>query len=44
MIDALPAFNEFPEDALSDLAGRVRLVSLRPGEPIFRQGDRPTAF
>ena len=22
----------------------MRLVSLRPGEPIFRQGDRPTAF
>ena len=44
MIDALPAFSELPEDILSDLAGRVRLVSLRPGEPIFRQGDRPTAF
>ena len=44
MIDALPAFDELPEDVLSDLAGRVRLVSLRPGEPIFRQGDRPTAF
>jgi CRP-like cAMP-binding protein/Zn-dependent protease len=44
MIDALPAFNELPEDALSDLAGRVRLVAFRPGEPVFRQGDRPTAF
>ena len=29
---------------MSDLAGRVRLVTYCPGEPIFRQGDRPTAF
>jgi CRP-like cAMP-binding protein/Zn-dependent protease len=44
LIDALPAFDDLPEDVLSDLAGRVRLRPLRPGEPIFRQGDRPTAF
>jgi CRP-like cAMP-binding protein/Zn-dependent protease len=44
MIDALPAFDELPEDVLSDLAGRVRLVACRPGEPVFRQGDRPTDF
>jgi CRP-like cAMP-binding protein/Zn-dependent protease len=44
MIDALPAFDELSGDVLSDLAGRVRLASYRPGEPIFRQGDRPTAF
>jgi CRP-like cAMP-binding protein len=44
MIDALPAFDELPEDVLSDLAGRVRLVGVRPGAPVFRQGDRPDAF
>ena len=43
-IDALPAFDELEDGVLSDLAGRVRLVSVRPGEPIFRQGDRPTDF
>ncbi len=43
-IDALPAFDELEDGVLSDLAGRVRLVSYRPGEPIFRQGDRPTDF
>ena len=44
MIDALPAFDELPADTLSDLAGRVRLVSFRPGAAVFRQGDRPVAF
>ena len=44
MIDALPAFDELPEDVLSDLAGRIRLVAVRPGQPIFRQGDRADAF
>jgi len=44
LIDALPAFDDLPEDVLSDLAGRVRLRIMRPGEPIFRQGDRPNAF
>jgi putative peptide zinc metalloprotease protein len=44
LIDALPAFDDLPEELLSDLAGRVRLRVLRPGEPIFRQGDRPDAF
>jgi CRP-like cAMP-binding protein/Zn-dependent protease len=44
MIDALPAFDELPNDVLSDLAGRVRLIACRPGEPVFRQGDRPTDF
>jgi CRP-like cAMP-binding protein len=29
---------------LSDLAGRVSLRRLPAGKPIFRQGDRPTAF
>jgi putative peptide zinc metalloprotease protein len=44
LIDALPAFDDVPEEVLSDLAGRVRLRILHPGEPIFRQGDRPDAF
>jgi CRP-like cAMP-binding protein/Zn-dependent protease len=44
LIDELPAFDDLPEDVLSDLAGRVRLRMLHPGEPVFRQGDRPTAF
>ena len=44
LIDELPAFDDLPEDVLSDLAGRIRLRILNPGEPIFRQGDRPDAF
>jgi CRP-like cAMP-binding protein/Zn-dependent protease len=44
LIDALPAFDDLPEDVLSDLAGRIGLRILNPGEPIFRQGDRPDAF
>jgi len=44
LIDAMPAFDDLPEDVLSDLAGRVRLRIVRPGEPVFRQGDRPDAF
>ncbi len=44
LIDALPAFDDLPEEVLSDLAGRVRLRILHAGEPVFRQGDRPDAF
>ena len=44
LIDALPAFDDLPEDVLSDVAGRIRLRIVNPGEPIFRQGDRPDAF
>jgi CRP-like cAMP-binding protein/Zn-dependent protease len=44
LIDALPAFDDLPEEVLSDLAGRVRLRILHTGEPVFRQGDRPDAF
>ena len=44
LIDELPAFDDLPEDVLSDLAGRVRLRILHVGEPIFRQGDQPDAF
>jgi CRP-like cAMP-binding protein/Zn-dependent protease len=44
LIDGLPAFDDLPEEVLSDLAGRVRLRILHAGEPVFRQGDRPDAF
>ena len=44
MIDALPAFEDLPAEILSDLAGRVRLRTVRPGQPVFRQGDRASAF
>jgi CRP-like cAMP-binding protein/Zn-dependent protease len=44
LIDALPAFDDLPEEVLSDLAGRVRLRILHTGEPVFRQGDQPDAF
>lgn len=44
LIDALPAFDDLPVETLNDLAGRVTLRTLRPLQPIFRQGDRPTAF
>lgn len=44
LIDALPAFDDLPVEILNDLAGRVTLRRVRTGQPIFRQGDRPTAF
>ncbi|HSJ50983.1 MAG TPA: cyclic nucleotide-binding domain-containing protein [Actinomycetota bacterium] len=44
MIDALPVFDDLPEDVLSDLAGRVRLRTYPAGKPVVRQGDRPEAF
>ena len=44
MIDALPLFEDLPEDLLGDLAGRVRLRGVAPGQPVIRQGDRPDAF
>ena len=44
LIDALPAFDDLPVEILNDLAGRVTLRGVRPGQPVFRQGDRPTAF
>ena len=44
LIDALPGFDDLPEDVLSDLAGRVRLRTFPPGRVVIRQGDRPTAF
>jgi CRP-like cAMP-binding protein/Zn-dependent protease len=44
LIDALPAFEDLPEDLLSELAGRVRLRTYRRGQPVVRQGERASAF
>lgn len=44
LIDALPAFDDLPAEILSDLAGRVTLRTVRPGQPVFRQGERAAAF
>jgi CRP-like cAMP-binding protein/Zn-dependent protease len=44
LIDALPLFDDVPEDVLSELAGRVRLRTLARGQPVVRQGERATAF
>jgi len=44
LIDALPVFEDLPEDILSDLAGRVQLRAFPAGKSVFRQGDRPDAF
>ncbi|MEO8477027.1 MAG: cyclic nucleotide-binding domain-containing protein [Actinomycetota bacterium] len=44
LIDALPVFDDLPGEVLSDLAGRVGLRTVRPGQAAFRQGDRADAF
>ena len=44
LIDALPIFEDLPEEVLSDLAGRVQLRAFPAGKSVFRQGDRPDAF
>jgi CRP-like cAMP-binding protein len=44
MIDQLSLFDDVPEDALSELAGRVRLRSFSAGQPVVRQGERAEAF
>jgi len=44
LVDALPMFDDVPVDVLDELAGRVRLRTLARNQPVFRQGDRPTAF
>jgi putative peptide zinc metalloprotease protein len=44
LIDALPLFEDVPVDALNELAGRVRLRTLRRGQPVVRQGERADAF
>jgi putative peptide zinc metalloprotease protein len=44
MIDRLSLFEDVPEEALSELAGRVRLRSFSAGQPVVRQGERAQAF
>lgn len=44
LIDALPVFDDVPEDVLSDLAGRVRLRTFAANQPVVRQGERASAF
>ena len=44
LIDALPTFDDLPEDVLSDLAGRVQLRSFPEGKPVVRQGERARGF
>ena len=44
LVDELPAFDDLPVETLNDLAGRIALRGIRAGQPVFRQGDRPTAF
>ncbi len=44
LIDALPTFVDLPQGILDDLASRVRVRTLGNGQPVFRQGDRATAF
>ena len=44
LIDALPAFEDLAPEVLSDLAGRVVLRDILPGQAVARQGDRATAF
>jgi CRP-like cAMP-binding protein/Zn-dependent protease len=42
LIDQLPIFDDLPEDVLSDLAGRVRLLRVPVGKRVVRQGERAT--
>ena len=44
LIDDLPMFEDLPEDVLSDLAGRVKLLAVRLGQTVVRQGERADAF
>jgi CRP-like cAMP-binding protein/Zn-dependent protease len=44
LIDALPLFDDVPEEVLSDLAGRVRLRQIAAGQTVVRQGERAEAF
>jgi CRP-like cAMP-binding protein/Zn-dependent protease len=44
LIDALPAFDDLDENVLSDLAGRIELVTVRDGQAAFRRGDIADAF
>jgi CRP-like cAMP-binding protein/Zn-dependent protease len=44
LIDALPAFEDLQEDLLSDLAGRVEMVTVHDRQAVFRRGDEADAF
>lgn len=44
LVDALPLFDDVPEDVLGDLAGRVKLRTFAGNQPVVRQGERATAF
>jgi cGMP-dependent protein kinase len=44
LIDALPIFDDVPEDALNELAGRVKLRAFTQGQVVVRQGERAEAF
>nr|MBA3432183.1 hypothetical protein [Actinomycetota bacterium] len=44
LIDALPLFDDVPEEVLSDLAGRVALRTFGRGQPVVRQSERAQAF
>ncbi|MDP9302717.1 MAG: cyclic nucleotide-binding domain-containing protein, partial [Actinomycetota bacterium] len=44
MVDALPLFDDLSEETLSELAGRVRVRTVAPGQPVVRQGERASAF
>jgi CRP-like cAMP-binding protein len=44
LIDALPMFDDVPEDVLSELAGQVGLLTLSRGKAVVRQGERAEAF
>jgi cAMP-dependent protein kinase regulator len=44
LIDALPAFDDLDEEMLSDLAGRVDIVTVGDGQSVFRRGDVADAF
>jgi CRP-like cAMP-binding protein len=44
LIDAMPMFDDLPEEILDDLAGRVRRKTASAGGSIVRQGDVADAF
>jgi CRP-like cAMP-binding protein len=44
LLAGVPMFSELDEDALGDLAGRVRLRTYARGEAAVRQGERAVAF
>ncbi len=44
LLDGSGAFGDLPVDVLSDLAGRVRLRTVRPGQAVVRQGEVANAY